>query len=114
MAINKTNAIPTWNEVKQLHPNIVEVNTGYNIDSYNTLLEMLNSTARAFVDTGYINKDNCIAIYKFSSNNPQKQYHIFGYTRVGVDIVTVLYMSGYYYTEIGNVYVYKDSVWTKQ
>lgn len=112
MATNKTNAIPTWNEVKQLHPNIVEINAGYSADDYVNLLEMLAGTARVFVDTDYINKDNCIAIYKFTSNNTQKQYHIFGYTRTGHNII-LIYLSGYFYKNIGDLFSYANGIWIK-
>jgi len=50
MATDKTNAIPTWNEVKQLHPCIVEFNTGYIDNNFSTAKELLTILSRVLIE----------------------------------------------------------------
>lgn len=108
MATNSTNAIPTWNEVKQLHPCIVELNTGYADNNFSTAKELLNTISRSLVEYMQSEEPNCILSLKFSSDEREKQYHVVSYSRMDSEIM-VIYLSGYIHDDIGKKYKYDMS-----
>lgn len=114
MATDKTNAIPTWNEVKQLHPGIVELNTGYNDNNVSTAKELLNLITRPLVEIMQSEEPNCILSLKMSSDVRERQYNVVSYSRTGDEII-VLYLAGYIHDDIGKKYKYdmSNGMWSE-
>lgn len=114
MATDKPNAIPTWNEVKQLHPGIVELNTGYNDNNVSTAKELLNLITRSLVEIMQSEEPNCILFLKMSSDVKERQYNVVSYSRTGSEIM-VIYLSGYIHDDIGKKYKYdmSNGMWSE-
>lgn len=114
MATDKTNAIPTWNEVKQLHPCIVELNTGYVDDNFSTIKRLLEFITRPLVEYMQSEEPNCILFLKMSSDVSEKRYNVVSYSRTRSEIM-VIYLSGYIHDDIGKKYKYdvQNGIWSE-
>ena len=114
MATDKTNAIPTWNEVKQLHPCIVEFNTGYIDNNFSTAKELLTILSRVLIEQVQSEQSNCILSLKMNTNVSERQYHVVSYS-ITSDEIIVMYLAGYIHNDIGKKYKYNrlSNTWTE-
>ena len=114
MATDKTNAIPTRKEVKQLHPGIVELNTGYIDNNVSTAKELLTILSRPLGEYMQSEEPNCILFLKMSSDVRERQYNVVSYSRTSNEIM-VIYLSGYIHDDIGKKYKYdmSNGMWSE-